>query len=340
MSKSKQKVVKNKVQGPVLAGVERTPPAADYLSHHWIDGIELLCLTSPDGRLSQSDVLDIWLPESELEENEVLESGFDSTSAGDQAQYNQKHIEKVNDWFRYLDYRVNAFSQAYPFTLSADKETLIRKENLDVKSELYVLFLLCSCQGYVVGKGNIQSFGFAFERLCAQALRNYLPGNPEVHIFGTSENGRYKGTFFQKVRALAEDTRGKLLLEDEYPSTNTGDGGLDLVAWLPMQDENSGLLVVFAQCGCTPQWEKKQSSSGYELWQQRISYVTPACNMVFIPYCFRQTSGGWQLKDMVRSILVDRERLMKLLANSLATFEAEPARALVQRALEERRENY
>ena len=45
----------------------------------------------------------------------------------------------------------------------------------------------------------------------------------------------------------------------DFKPTDTGDGGIDLIAWHPMEDQREGIPLAFAQCGCsTTDWTFKQ----------------------------------------------------------------------------------
>ena len=91
-------------------------------------------------------------------------------------------------------------------------------------------------------------------------IREILPVTAKVYYFhGAGRSGRYKGKLFQKLTILASDLfEGMTVAADDFDDNDVGDGGLDLVGWVPMTDSSPGLLLCFAQCACTDKWVKKQ----------------------------------------------------------------------------------
>jgi hypothetical protein len=127
--------------------------------------------------------------------------------------------------------------------------------------------------------------------------------------------------------------------EINFPPQNTGDGGLDLVAWVPPEDGLSSNLIVTGQCACTSEWVTKQHSSGANVWRDRIAFKATPTNVAFIPFLFRSTDGTWHNDDYIHdSVLIDRLRLMRLLRdrkNEINTvFRSCPAHRIVEQVLE------
>lgn len=106
----------------------------------------------------------------------------------------------------------------------------------------------------------------------------------------------------------------------QFTDRNTGDGGLDLVAFKhPCENENiPGSLICFAQCACGPDnWERKQHDSSHGNWQNRINFMHRPANFMFTPVCFRDSEGQWFLKDKIlNSILMDSPRILQLIKDN------------------------
>ena len=135
-------------------------------------------------------------------------------------------------------------------------------------------------------------------------------------------------------------SRGIVTDPNDYNPTDTGDGGVDVVRWLPLGDSQPSNMIVLGQCACTPDWVRKQSSSSYDAWHSRINFIARPSNMCFIPFFFRNAGGAWyKAKDIHSSVLVDRLRLMTLLPprieSSIDIFESHPAHNIVEEVLEE-----
>jgi hypothetical protein len=119
---------------------------------------------------------------------------------------------------------------------------------LNDKQKIYIFLLLAS------NLNLFQDFQTdlttEFELLSQKALENYLPNYAEVKSFG--KNSVFTGLACDKVRQLA--TYMNITTNEEYlksvSSKGTQDLGLDIVAWLPLEDKIGNYISVFAQCAC------------------------------------------------------------------------------------------
>jgi hypothetical protein len=241
---------------------------------------------------------------------------------------------RVGEWFRHLAYRAAVLGAAYPFVVSDDAETIARRGELSAEQKLYVMLLLCANLRYVTDRRHLPHW---FESVSAEGMRRLMPEGAEVHLFGAGgEVVRYRGTLWQKLHQLAADVCGQLVAQERnYPPNNTGDGGLDLVGWVPFPDEQSARLILFGQCACTNEWVTKQVTSSNIWWSDRILFRAPPTNVVFIPHFFRDNSGEWHREDDIKqSILIDRLRLLKMLDQAAGAATPQVAVAFVDRALE------
>ena len=201
----------------------------------------------------------------------------------------------------------------YPFLISDDSHLIELKQNLNDYHKLYVYLLIASLLPYVNPSVHYL-FTSSFECVGAEALRQYIGNKAIVHIFGTSPGAHYTGSKYSKLLQLAKDIDESVLVrEKDFKKGDSGDGGLDIVGWFPTQDECPGKLLVFGQCACGKDWEKKQHESDYKKWSQLITLKTEPVNTIFIPQCFRNANGDWFAKHKIHmSVMVDRLRIMKL----------------------------
>jgi hypothetical protein len=286
--------------------LEKLPKSSDIPV--WGDYIELLCLVNRDNIVTKADVLDRKRDETD---SELPTYDEDETIA----ETRDKEEQQVDDWFRHLIYRQGTFDRSgfYPFYVTNGGDSLKLKDNLTLQHKLYIFLLLASNLRYVPNYKH--SITTAFETVSQNALRSILPTNAEVHVFGTSSQGkgRYSGNLLNKIRVLAEDLSERVLIdENTFSSHNSGDKGLDIVGWVPAGDRGvGGLLCVFAQCACTEEWVTKQHSSKVDSWRPVMTFTSPPSNLIFIPFCFRNSNGGWwQPTDIHESIVVDRVRMV------------------------------
>lgn len=328
----------------VLEGLGRLPKEPQSQSHYWVDYIELMCLTGVDRRFSKADALDIFSEEQDIEQQADVDEDDEEHDDEDESApaYKDRQVRRVDDLFRLLLSRAQLFGNSYPFYLDAGEVLAVRDGELTLEHKLYVFLLLCSSLGSVQVRSR-QKFTGSFERLSAQALKSILPAGAEVHIFGTSrsEVSIFSGNLWNRLQQLAEHLHEEVRApKQDFAPTDTGDHGVDIVAWVPFDDKDTapGLLILFAQCACTSEWVTKQHSSSSEKWRPTISPAAPHSNMVFIPFCFRDVQGSWLRRvDISGCIPVDRLRFVHLLKNSLSHFEGEEVYAFVQAALLQRR---
>ncbi|GGS06644.1 hypothetical protein GCM10008960_36280 [Deinococcus sedimenti] len=299
-------------------------------NYKWADHIELLCLFAKDGIITSADVeLMIDHEEDIYISNSDEEGDFDSTERGDSREL------AVSDWFRILRYRAAQFGDSYPFDLDDSNNIIMKKSVMEDNHKLYISMLASSNLRYF--KYYSPRLTSSFERVSADVLKAYLPTNAEVHNFGAgSTNVRVsekynRGSLYDRILELAADLRWKPLIERRhYNRRNNGDDGLDLVAWIPINDENSGMVVLFGQCACTDNWTSKQHSSGTAKWGRRLDLTCDFVNTVFIPICFRDSAGLWHApQEIEKSILFDRLRIIRILGSTYADFASLPAHTAV-----------
>jgi hypothetical protein len=308
----------------------------------WADYIELLCLTSTDGRISRADAVDFIrqraedlkegkpLEGDEAEEQEIAdEMDIEDEDVDDVTEVilapeeaDDKWERRADDWFNDLAYRIGAFGEFYPFKLAAGKRALqLRKAkaSLTIKHKLY-LFLLFASNLRHFGRREISNISSVFEVASFYALETYLPASANLHMFGKHplNTGRYTGLLWNKLHALTKDLKEEVIcIKENFKPTDTGDAGLDLVAWLPIEDEDNlmpGFLLVFAQCACTPEWVTKQMETHYDTWSNYMSFTSYPFRFTFIPFCFRKANGSWYEKTKIRkTAVIDRLRIINLL---------------------------
>jgi hypothetical protein len=312
-------------------GVSTPPNAKQFDEYAWADYVELLCLADPDGVISPSDVIDIIRPNTDdLGGADAIDEalqGVDGTPSAGNA--DDEWESKTEQWFNHLAYRAKAFGKAYPFEfepMGADRvgPVLRRKSDVDQLSaavRLYLTLLFAANLRYCRGATSALTRGF--ERLCYWALKHQLGPAAEVHLFGAGPPGgssgalRYTGGTYSKLEQLGRDLKAELTAnKSDWPPTSSGDAGIDLVGWFPFEDEAPTMLMVFAQCAATEEWDVKQFSSHSAKWDPHFKFFASPVNIVYVPLCFRRSTGELHgTKDIGRSVFVDRLRLVRLLAN-------------------------
>lgn len=287
--------------------------------HLWADYAELLCLFDKDRILSKAEFEDNVEDGIDLGETEFIEDDPELTPA----EYNDEFSQKTDDVFLHLAYRQETFGDFYPFYLD-DYRQLCLKTELSKPTRFYILLLLASNLGRLKSEDGTDDITHrhditnSFEVICAEAVRRMLPEGAQVHIFGPRHGGRYTGNIWTKVNLLASDLSESLKVpESDFSKHSTGDEGLDIVAWLPTGDQNSGRLLLFAQCACTLEWKDKQYSSSTVNWGQIMTFKSSPTNLSFIPFQFRHADGTWYVTKDIKAFLIDRQRLVHLLKSDI-----------------------
>ena len=292
----------------------------NFINHfQWADYIELLCIANIDGEYSQSDFLSrVQNRADDLYEIEEEEDDQELPSLEKDDKWNSRAV----DYFAHLEFRLREFGEFYPFEFSSSTSIKL-KESLNEKHKFYLFFLYAANLRYCIEhKADLTG---NFELISRDALRQMLPENAEVHVFGKGPgiDSPYQGTKWEKIKSLAADLRAVLNVTENYFNANdTGDRGLDIVGYVPCPDNASGMLSVFGQCACSPdQWVNKQHSSSWDSWSAVLQMCPPPTNTAFIPLCFRDISGDWDNKLSIHNtLLVDRLRFIRLMSQHFMTF--------------------
>ncbi len=328
--------------------LQAKPKYAKYISLHWADYIELLCLANLDGVVSIQDVIDrLSERERDLEEGDQTEiqelKSFEGEDADGQATRRAEIPDRwktsVEDWFKVLEVRASTYGDAYPFIVG-EKE-IVMKDDLKNLRKIYVYLLLCS-NLRLLDKASRNVLANCFELMSSDVLKSILP-NANVYLFGSNpynKEGRYSSdlSLWDRTNKLADDLREQInprIDKRKYPQTNRGDAGLDIVAWIPSGDSLPSMPVFFCQCACTTEWISKQGDSSYNSWANRINFTNRPNNIVFIPFCYRGVDGHWfDIADIRMSFLIDRKRILHLLGAAYDKFDEMPVAEIVQKIVD------
>jgi hypothetical protein len=315
-----------------LKELEKLPPTSD--AHELADYIELLCLVRADGRLSKADVLAFVRQRvgdlnegkpadvEEIEDDSLLDDQGLEEEEVEPSAANDKWNQKTADWFKHLEYRAGAFGEYYPYKILKRGTVLTlrrAKSSLTLKHKLYLFCLLASSLRLFT-KTDGTSISSIFELVSYYALESYLPTGTELYMFGKHalNTGHYSGSLWDKLNLLAEDISEVVVCaKSDFKPSNSGDAGLDLVGWTPLEDKaemTRGFLLAFGQCACTRLWVKKQQETHYDQWGNYMSFTAYPFRLIFIPFCFRTAAGDWyEVTKIQKTVLIDRLRLLRLL---------------------------
>lgn len=280
----------------ILLNMDLPPSDPQFNAHHHADFIELSTLLRNDLGLLISDMIGLYESEPSASRLENL-------------------IELNNNCIGLIRYREVAYSQnLYPFSLE-NGERLMLKPELDKGHKLYIFLLLCSCTSYLT-RSNSSIVRRDFERVSRDILSEYLPENSSCHIMGKTgiQEQRYKGHIIAKLDLLAEDINVSTIYQNHFfAGQNSGDGGLDIVAWSTFRGDTNPKFTQFyvGQCATGRDWVNKQDEP---CKLSRYIDTPESMNIcLFIPYDGRNSNSTFnQEADILTELVFDRLRLMHI----------------------------
>lgn len=295
--------------------LKRAPSTND--GHLWADYFELVCLLDEEGRLSRGDVEEHTEQLTDIDSDGIQAESPVGASA---AELVDGRKLAVADLFRHLRYREQTFDSAYPFRLASGARALeLAPPDADSRDArfLYVLLLIASALEHLNGVHS-EAVAAAFEGVAHDTIRKWIGPPGEVRHFGTRPTNRpgFSGTLKQKVTDLA-GVLGEQAVDKPrlYRDGNNGDGGLDVVAWLPFADKARAALALFVQATCRHDWVEKPGELRYPKWKQKMTLLAEPPSVLVIPYCFRSPDGDWYVDSDITCVTMDRQRIMSLLTD-------------------------
>ncbi|OGU18321.1 MAG: hypothetical protein A2X61_05795 [Ignavibacteria bacterium GWB2_35_12] len=311
--------------------IDLSKPPRNKDINKWADYVELKTITHPDKAFSICELFDFPNDEDEFKSNNDVDL-FDFEEP-DKPTRDDKQEIFYKDCLNMLKYRAHLFKDFYPFEITNDGKVVTIKDSLIIKHKIY-LFLLLASNLDDIKVSHWQYFTSSFEIISKEALKDFLPQNAEIHLFGSSntEPLANEDTLFLKyskkndrIKELVKHIREKIQYpENEFSERDCGDAGLDLVAWIPNNDSLNSIPIYFVQCTCSPEnkWKAKQLEISYDTWNEIISLKTYPQRFLFIPHNYRKLDGNWVKETTIRkSILIDRNRLIFHLKKNIDVFE-------------------
>lgn len=311
---------------PVLKNITSIPNAGRHELYRWCDYIELRCLTHMDKRFSRDAFVESLSESAEITTDEPEDGDEDTETVevtetvSEPAAINDKDEQHADSCFKHLRWRASAFGENWPFILDDHaREVSIRPVLTDVH-RFYISLLLSASLSYVPKK-RWRGLTGLFEGASTEILRRLMPQGAEVHPFGAANTTRYTGHLFDRLTKLTQDVRGTLDLKKEHFAPNdSGDSGLDIVAWHGLGDERKCIPAAFAQCGCTASgWPDKMLQASPSRLGAHLKTTHQWDTYYFMPLDLSTEIGNkmdWQmLSDFSSAIVIDRLRFIRLTAS-------------------------
>jgi hypothetical protein len=152
-----------------------------------------------------------------------------------------------------------------------------------------------------------------FEFLCSLALSRYMGG--ERYVLGEPRKLPVPASF----RDAMDDLLGKLGegqgANRKSTRTRKGDGGVDLVNWLPFRDRRVGQLIVLGNCASGGNWKGKRGETNVKRFQTYMAgklHSTPV--KAFFICDVLSDNDLWFETASYAGMVFDRARIASLIA--------------------------
>lgn len=274
--------------------------------NRWADFVELLCLK--DGIITVDDMIDIWHDADT--ENEYERGGMDHSEKADMLE------GQIKDYFTLLNSRNEECGEYYPFEVQEGNCLVLKSEQTD-KHKQYIFLLICSSISFM-NNSNLQQYTAEFEKFSKDIMSILIPNEAVVELFGTTRSdGLFGGNLRSRIEQLASllgaSTTKSFDENSKYDNINGGDDGLDIVAFFPL-DGAQTIPFAFAQCTCSfDKWKEKQDSVSLDRWSKKIDPLVHYPIFMFVPFSCHDNQGRFYDATNIRTFLIDRIRILKLL---------------------------
>jgi hypothetical protein len=218
----------------------------------------------------------------------------------------------IDSLFTEVERRRKVCPTSYPFIIDADREGI----SVDARTNglVYVFLLLISVSLSLRAQKRHREVDEIFDLIALEALKTYLGPNSRGLRFGSPRSGQRPTTFAAAVRWLS----GVLALPSGpgKPRRHTGDGGVDLIAWLPFRDEREAFLVVLAQCTVQMSWQRKAEDIVLRKWHAWVDFGGDPATCLAVPFAVPANYDQWDEVRRSAVLVFDRLRLAHFAARA------------------------
>ena len=142
-------------------------------------------------------------------------------------------------------------------------------------------------------------------------MKKYL-GGVAIRI-GAPRRSPVPSGFPKAVRYAAEQL-GEEFGYGKLEIQQSGDDGVDVIAWRSFGDNRPSQLVILAQCAIGTDWANKRSELDLKVWDHHIRWHTGPLKAFSVPFVI-DTGGTWTETAARGGVVLDRTRLISLLAS-------------------------
>jgi hypothetical protein len=239
----------------------------------------------------------------------------------------------------------------YPFDIDDSDEAVVQRGAPGER--VYFLLLILSADGTAFrADGRAHEVEATYDTVAMEAMRRYLGRNAKGVRF--ARNASDEGDAGSRPAGFPEAVdwlRGRLQVgrgsrapgrgsgadpadteadEPEFvthwesetavslgrePLASYNDAGVDVVVWWHFADGRAGSPVLLAQCTVQRRWERKLRDIPTRLWERWVDFSAgPPQTALVIPFADRLDSRTWDDRTLEAGVIIDRRRLLELLA--------------------------
>lgn len=188
-------------------------------------------------------------------------------------------------------------------------------------ADRYLTLLLCASQQFF-NKSGSSIYTSYFEEIGFYVLKQLFTNPWQIKKCGAAASGihAYTGTVKEKITALCHDMgMGDDGLNPYWQPAQSGDGGIDLVAFLPFADGYGYISAAFGQCACTNQLsqiENKALESSHAKLRAKINFQALPLNLLFSPVELSEPTRKTKfILSGCDAAIIDRSRLLEHMDN-------------------------
>lgn len=196
---------------------------------------------------------------------------------------------------------------SYPFSEGKLGGVVLERQ----PQSLAYLFLLFLCVSPSVrNAASFRKVDRTFDMVVLNALQSYLGEKSTGLRFGAPGSGGRPKKFGQALTWLSEH----LGIPRGVGSArgHTGDGGVDVIVWLPFPDRLHAFITVLAQCTIQRNWYTKAHDISSDKWRGWIDFGVDPVTCLAVPFVVGEGDDRWDEIRRTATVVLERFRIAEL----------------------------
>jgi hypothetical protein len=221
----------------------------------------------------------------------------------------------------YEVHRREQMAKSYPLTTRGTRFFVKRKWNQSVAYSFQLLLTFLREFGLSGDTRAWPRLSKQFERLSELAVRQYLHGL-SLNI-GTPRNAPIPRGFADCLHHISQTVREHPVRQEhlDYSGPVGKDEGVDVVAWIPFEDDTPSQVVLLVNCSAGKDWKEKRTELDMKYWSKIIDWHVRPSQGFSIPFVYQRDEAEWRGLSTHVGVLFDRMRISALFESSRQTQE-------------------